>query len=114
MTRSRSARAHATCWPVASLPQATTVRLLSRASTWRAPAGKVFTWGDDSRKQIGVASATNPQTTPVMPSSSGAVAIDASSVSSAYATVGGEVYAWGGDDAGQLGDGQTTDRATPA
>ncbi|XP_039989978.1 probable E3 ubiquitin-protein ligase HERC3 isoform X2 [Xiphias gladius] len=78
--------------------------------------GQVYTWGKDSRGQLGLgkrkACAMSPQhlrSLSVIP----LVQIAAGGEQSFALSVSGGVFGWGRNDCGQLGLGDTTDRKTP-
>ncbi|XP_049430285.1 probable E3 ubiquitin-protein ligase HERC3 [Epinephelus fuscoguttatus] len=78
--------------------------------------GQVYTWGQDSRGQLGLGrrklAANSPQhlrSLSVMP----LVQIAAGGEQSFALSVSGGVFGWGRNDCGQLGLGDTTDRHTP-
>ncbi|KAG7215939.1 hypothetical protein INR49_031535, partial [Caranx melampygus] len=78
--------------------------------------GQVYTWGQDSRGQLGLGkrkpSASSPkhlQCLSVMP----LVQIAAGGEQSFALSVSGGVFSWGRNNCGQLGLGDTTDRHTP-
>ncbi|MGM0495363.1 MAG: RCC1 domain-containing protein [Bacillota bacterium] len=77
--------------------------------------GRIFTWGDNSSGQLGVATAIN-RLTPVDVTSefnlnAGETIIQVSlgSFHSSAVTSEGRIFTWGNNQSGQLGDGTTTD-----
>ncbi|XP_019960901.2 probable E3 ubiquitin-protein ligase HERC3 [Paralichthys olivaceus] len=79
--------------------------------------GRVYTWGQDSRGQLGLGEgkpgANSPQHLRSL-SSIALVHIAAGGEQSFALSVSGGVFGWGRNDRGQLGLGDTTDRRTPA
>ncbi|XP_060933112.1 probable E3 ubiquitin-protein ligase HERC4 [Limanda limanda] len=79
--------------------------------------GRVFTWGQDSRGQLGLGQgkpfANSPQQLRPL-SSTPLVHVAAGGEQSFALSVSGGVFGWGRNDRGQLGLGDTTDRRTPA
>ncbi|XP_036000989.1 probable E3 ubiquitin-protein ligase HERC4 [Fundulus heteroclitus] len=78
--------------------------------------GQVYTWGQDSRGQLGLGSnsgAGSPQHVRTL-SSIPVVRISAGGEHSFALSVSGGVFGWGRNDCGQLGLGDTEDRNTPA
>ncbi|XP_060933111.1 probable E3 ubiquitin-protein ligase HERC4 isoform X2 [Limanda limanda] len=79
--------------------------------------GRVFTWGQDSRGQLGLGQgkpfAISPQQLRPL-SSIPLVHVAAGGEQSFALSVSGGVFGWGRNDRGQLGLGDTTDRRTPA
>ncbi|KAM7396239.1 hypothetical protein PAMP_019296 [Pampus punctatissimus] len=80
------------------------------------PDGQVYTWGQDSRGQLGLGKkkhgANSPQQLRSL-SSIPLVQITAGGEQSFALSVSGGVFSWGRNDCGQLGLGDTTDRHTP-
>ncbi|KAM7396240.1 hypothetical protein PAMP_019297 [Pampus punctatissimus] len=80
------------------------------------PDGQVYTWGQDSRGQLGLGKkkhgANSPQQLRSL-SSIPLVQIAAGGEQSFALSVSGGVFSWGRNDCGQLGLGDTTDRHTP-
>ncbi|XP_069019067.1 probable E3 ubiquitin-protein ligase HERC3 isoform X1 [Embiotoca jacksoni] len=78
--------------------------------------GQVYTWGRDSRGQLGLgrrdAAVSSPQPVHHL-STIPLVQIAAGGERSFALSVSGGVFGWGGNDCGQLGLGDTTDRNTP-
>ncbi|KAM7413982.1 hypothetical protein PAMA_019007 [Pampus argenteus] len=78
--------------------------------------GQVYTWGQDSRGQLGLGKkkhgANSPQQLRSL-SSIPLVQIAAGGEQSFALSVSGGVFSWGRNDCGQLGLGDTTDRHTP-
>ncbi|XP_062276631.1 probable E3 ubiquitin-protein ligase HERC4 [Scomber scombrus] len=78
--------------------------------------GQVYTWGQDSRGQLGLGrrklGANSPQHLRSL-SSIPLVQIAAGGEQSFALSVSGGVFSWGRNDCGQLGLGDTTDRHTP-
>ncbi|XP_062245637.1 probable E3 ubiquitin-protein ligase HERC3 [Platichthys flesus] len=79
--------------------------------------GRVYTWGQDSRGQLGLGQgkpfANSPQQLRSL-SSTPLVQVAAGGEQSFALSVSGGVFGWGRNDRGQLGLGDTTDRQTPA
>ncbi|XP_062246810.1 probable E3 ubiquitin-protein ligase HERC4 isoform X2 [Platichthys flesus] len=79
--------------------------------------GRVYTWGQDSRGQLGLGQgkpfANSPQQLRSL-SSTPLVQVAAGGEQSFALSVSGGVFGWGRNDRGQLGLGDTTDRRTPA
>ncbi|XP_047196022.1 probable E3 ubiquitin-protein ligase HERC4 [Hippoglossus stenolepis] len=79
--------------------------------------GRVYTWGQDSRGQLGLGQgkpfANSPQQLRSL-SSTPLVHVAAGGEQSFALSVSGGVFGWGRNDRGQLGLGDTTDRRTPA
>ncbi|XP_072241436.1 probable E3 ubiquitin-protein ligase HERC3 [Leuresthes tenuis] len=79
--------------------------------------GQVYTWGHDSRGQLGLGKRKNGADSPQHLQSLSAipvVRIAAGGEQSFALSVSGGVFGWGRNDRGQLGLGDTTDRHTPA
>ncbi|KAM9351921.1 putative E3 ubiquitin-protein ligase HERC4 [Symphorus nematophorus] len=78
--------------------------------------GQVYTWGQDSRGQLGLGKrklgANSPQHLRSL-SAIPVVQIAAGGEQSFALSVSGGVFGWGGNDCGQLGLGDRTDRHTP-
>ncbi|XP_029379415.1 probable E3 ubiquitin-protein ligase HERC3 [Echeneis naucrates] len=78
--------------------------------------GQVYTWGQDSRGQLGLGrerpSANSPQHVKSL-SAAPLVQIAAGGEQSFALSVSGAVFGWGRNDRGQLGLGDATDRNTP-
>ncbi|XP_026222290.1 probable E3 ubiquitin-protein ligase HERC3 [Anabas testudineus] len=78
--------------------------------------GQVYTWGQDSRGQLGLgkrkAGARSPQHLRCV-SEIPVVQVSAGGEQSFILSVSGGVFSWGRNDCGQLGLGDTTDRHTP-
>ncbi|CAB1455247.1 unnamed protein product [Pleuronectes platessa] len=79
--------------------------------------GRVYTWGQDTRGQLGLGQgkpfANSPQQLRSL-SSTPLVHVAAGGEQSFALSVSGGVFGWGRNDRGQLGLGDTTDRQTPA
>ncbi|KAM4572310.1 putative E3 ubiquitin-protein ligase HERC4 [Odontesthes bonariensis] len=79
--------------------------------------GQVYTWGNDSRGQLGLGKRENGADSPQHLRSLSAipvVRIAAGGEQSFALSASGGVFGWGRNDRGQLGLGDTTDRHTPA
>ncbi|XP_024138388.1 probable E3 ubiquitin-protein ligase HERC4 [Oryzias melastigma] len=78
--------------------------------------GQVYTWGQDSRGQLGLgkdgSSISSPQHVRSL-SSMPLVQVSAGGEQSFALSESGSVFGWGRNDCGQLGLGDTTDRSTP-
>ncbi|XP_034391869.1 probable E3 ubiquitin-protein ligase HERC4 [Cyclopterus lumpus] len=88
----------------------------SRHSVALTQAGQVYTWGRDSRGQLGLGSSASRSDSPQLLRSLSAlplVQVAAGGEQSFALSVSGGVFGWGGNDRGQLGLGDTTDRPTP-
>ncbi|KAG8012939.1 E3 ISG15--protein ligase HERC5 [Nibea albiflora] len=88
----------------------------SRHSVVLTKDGQVFTWGQNSRGQLGLETSGLDVKTPQHVRSVSAVPlvqIAAGGEQSFAVSFSGSVFAWGGNDCGQLGLGDRTDRHTP-
>ncbi|KAM9351918.1 putative E3 ubiquitin-protein ligase HERC3 [Symphorus nematophorus] len=88
----------------------------SQHSVALTKGGQVYTWGQDSRGQLGLGrrelGANSPQHLRSL-SAIPVVQIAAGGEQSFALSVSGGVFGWGGNDCGQLGLGDRTDRHTP-
>jgi alpha-tubulin suppressor-like RCC1 family protein len=102
--------AGALCAPV----EGATLAAGSRHTVVRSSDGRVWTWGDNTRGQLGLGTRA-PSAVPVALAHLGGIVAVAAGLEHSLALNGeGEVLAWGANDAGQLGDGSRNDRLTPA
>jgi alpha-tubulin suppressor-like RCC1 family protein len=75
--------------------------------------GAVWTWGDNSASELGVAGNVNTSVPAKVAGVARAVSISAGYYHSAVATDDGCVWSWGYDASGQLGDQLTAENAVP-
>ncbi|XP_075962649.1 putative E3 ubiquitin-protein ligase HERC4 isoform X1 [Anarhichas minor] len=88
----------------------------SQHSVALTKGGQVYTWGRDSRGQLGLGRSEPGADSPQHIRSLSAlplVQVAAGGEQSFALSVSGAVFGWGGNDCGQLGLGDTTDRPTP-
>ncbi|KAK9517170.1 hypothetical protein VZT92_025058 [Zoarces viviparus] len=88
----------------------------SQHSVALTKGGQVYTWGRDSRGQLGLGRSEPCADSPQHIRSLSAlplVQVAAGGEQSFALSVSGAVFGWGGNDCGQLGLGDTTDRPTP-
>ncbi|XP_075962648.1 putative E3 ubiquitin-protein ligase HERC4 [Anarhichas minor] len=88
----------------------------SQHSVALTKGGQVYTWGRDSRGQLGLGRSEPGADSPQHIGSLSAlplVQVAAGGEQSFALSVSGAVFGWGGNDCGQLGLGDTTDRPTP-
>ncbi|XP_015258098.1 PREDICTED: probable E3 ubiquitin-protein ligase HERC3 [Cyprinodon variegatus] len=81
-----------------------------------AKGGGVYTWGEDSRGQLGLGTGNSGSGSPQHVQTLSAipvVLISAGAEHSFALSVSGGVFGWGGNDCGQLGLGDSEDRNTP-
>jgi len=77
--------------------------------------GTVWTWGSNSRFQLGWGVQVGENPTPKqIPNFGGVAFIEGGSAHSAALKADGTLWLWGAGDRGQLGDGLTADRLAPA
>ena len=76
--------------------------------------GKVWSWGDNSKGQLGVATSTAMRSLPAQVSGlTDVISVAAGDLHSLALKTDGTVWAWGDNTDGQLGDGTTTLRTAP-
>jgi alpha-tubulin suppressor-like RCC1 family protein len=79
----------------------------------RSTDGTVWTWGENSKGELGDGTTTNRNAPFQVGGLSGVTAVSAGDCSTAALKSDGTVWAWGCNDYGELGDGSAADRHTP-